>query len=557
MSRLIIKSLTIVDYEHRKANIFKFSEGANLIVSKRNRMGKSSLVKSLFYALGASVKSFPKGWEAEKYIYQLEIQIKDKIYRIKRHNKVISIKSEDESKVFTNFFEYSQWIQNTMDMKLELINKNSVSRKTAYIEAVLIPFYIDQDKGWSGSIFRETFEGLGGYDSKHFPKDVIDYYLDISDSSLQEKEAEALTIKQKKTVIKNEIDQIQYVYENYKKKKSITEATVTDIDELKLELNQYVTITNKLTEDVRKTTNQLEDRKRKLDILQQDKEEMELLLKAINKRFNEIKHKCTYCHSSLTREQSLTRLELDDNRLMINAKKEELIQEILETQNEIEGVLLKLESLREKFDYYHSRLKEIKSISSIKDYIGQNVLNELKNFEHELVEKENAVEKQLKDLNKEIKELRKTMALKIENLSGDFEKIKNELCLVTQSSGIMDRKFNDFKKFNGSGMYLNKEILILYLSYMNLIIEKANFKFPCAIDSFVKNEADKHNLETMFEAINSYFLTLETQTFFSIIEENLKYIDKGYNQVEIEAPLLSKDKYIDIEKTIIEIDEKE
>ena len=89
----------------KKANIFKFSEGANLIVSKRNGMGKSSLVKSLFYALGASVKSFPKGWKVEKYIYQLEIQIKDKVYKIKRHNKVISIKSEEESKVFTNFFE--------------------------------------------------------------------------------------------------------------------------------------------------------------------------------------------------------------------------------------------------------------------------------------------------------------------------------------------------------------------------------------------------------------------------------------------------------------------
>ena len=557
MSRLIIKSLTIVDYEHRKANIFKFSEGANLIVSKRNRMGKSSLVKSLFYALGASVKSFPKGWEAEKYIYQLEIQIKDKIYRIKRHNKVISIKSEDESKVFTNFFEYSQWIQNTMDMKLELINKNSVSRKTAYIEAVLIPFYIDQDKGWSGSIFRETFEGLGRYDSKHFPKDVIDYYLDISDSSMQEKEAEALTIKQNKIDIKNEIEQVQFVYENYKKKKSITEAPITDIDELKLEFNQYVTITNELTEDVQHAANQLEAKKRKLDILQQDKEEMELLLKAINKRFNDIKHECTYCHSSLTREQSLTRLELDDNRLMINAKKEGLIQEILKTQNEIEGVLLKLESLEKKFNYYHNRLKEIKSISTIRDYIGQNVLNELKSLEHELIEKEIAIEKQLKDLIKEIKELKKTMTLKIENLAGDFEKIKNDLSLVTQSSDVVDRKFNDFKKFNGSGMHLNKELFILYLSYMNLIIEKTNYKFPCAIDSFVKNEADKHNLETMFKAIKSYFLPLETQTFFSIIEENLKYIDEGYNQVEIEAPLLSKDKYIDIEKTIIEIDEKE
>ena len=61
MNKLIINEIIIVDYENKKANCFSFSDKSNLIVSSKNGQGKSSLVKSIYYALGASLKAFPKG----------------------------------------------------------------------------------------------------------------------------------------------------------------------------------------------------------------------------------------------------------------------------------------------------------------------------------------------------------------------------------------------------------------------------------------------------------------------------------------------------------------
>lgn len=106
----------------------------------------------------------------------------------------------------------------------------------------------------------------------------------------------------------------------------------------------------------------------------------------------------------------------------------------------------------------------------------------------------------------------------------------------------------------GGGTNLNKDLLALYLTYMNLIIDRTKFKLPLAIDSFVKNETDSDSLLKMFEAINSSFLTLDSQTFFSVIEENLVYLDKSTNQIQIESPLLRKEYYSRVVSEIIEFE---
>ena len=55
----------------------------------------------------------------------------------------------------------------------------------------------------------------------------------------------------------------------------------------------------------------------------------------------------------------------------------------------------------------------------------------------------------------------------------------------------------------------------------------------------------------MFDAINAKFLSLKSQTFFSIIRDNLKYVDSKVNKVNIETPLLKREYYGDLSKEII------
>lgn len=551
MSRMTIKSLLIADYENEKANKFVFSDSANLIVSSTNGEGKSSLVKSIYYALGANLKSFPKGWNADNFIFQLEVFIDGNEFLIKRHNKVISVLDNNEVKLFENFAEYYLWFQEKLKMRLELVNKSSDKASLASVEALFSPMYIDQDKAWDGKLFKDSFESLGRYKSNDFPKNVFDYYLGISDSQIVDKESKKNEYLRQLELVNGRINQVQSVYKTYRTKNKITETVPKDFKDLQKELDFYITETDKFSIKITDKTGELSKEKINLDILNQDLEELKKLSSKIKERFSEIRHECVYCHSILTRQQSLTRLELEDNELAIKSRIDSISQQIMKSKRIVQEKEEAIKQLQEQFNQYHERLTELKQLSDIDEYVNQNVLSELKKLEIQETSEKSNLDKLIGDITKEIRMLKKELNQRAKTIEGDYEAIKNELSILIGSTGITDKKFRNFDKLKGSGTNLNKDLLVIFLVYMNLIDSKSITSLPFAIDSFVKNETDEKVLKKMFDAINSKFLSLKSQTFFSIIRDNLKYVDSKVNQVSIESPLLKREYYSDLSKEII------
>lgn len=551
MSRMTIKSLLIADYENEKANKFVFSDSANLIVSSTNGEGKSSLVKSIYYSLGANLKSFPKGWNADNFIFQLEVFIDGNEFLIKRHNKVISVLDNNEVKLFENFAEYYLWFQEKLKMRLELVNKSSDKASLASVEALFSPMYIDQDKAWDGKLFKDSFESLGRYKSNDFPKNVFDYYLGISDSQIVDKESKKNEYLRQLELVNGRINQVQSVYKTYRTKNKITETVPKDFKDLQKELDFYITETDKFSIKITDKTGELSKEKINLDILNQDLEELKKLSSKIKERFSEIRHECVYCHSILTRQQSLTRLELEDNELAIKSRIDSISQQIIKSKRIVQEKEEAIKQLQEQFNQYHERLTELKQLSDIDEYVNQNVLSELKKLEIQETSEKSNLDKLIGDITKEIRMLKKELNQRAKTIEGDYEALKNELSILIGSTGITDKKFRNFDKLKGSGTNLNKDLLVIFLVYMNLIDSKSITSLPFAIDSFVKNETDEKVLKKMFDAINSKFLSLKSQTFFSIIRDNLKYVDSKVNQVNIESPLLKREYYSDLSKEII------
>lgn len=56
MNEMYFKSILIADIQTRTARFQKLRKGINVITSTDNHVGKSSLLKSLYYALGAEVE---------------------------------------------------------------------------------------------------------------------------------------------------------------------------------------------------------------------------------------------------------------------------------------------------------------------------------------------------------------------------------------------------------------------------------------------------------------------------------------------------------------------
>ena len=443
MSKLTINSITIVDYENQLANKFEFGPDSNLITSEDNGVGKSSLLKSIYYSLGASIKSFPKGWDYKKYIFQLDCGVDGNNVVIQRFNKVFTVRENDTVKSFANEKTFSAWFQGMMGMALELQTSNSEKRSLAYMNAVLTPFYIDQDRSWT-SFYKDAIEGVGMYVGQ--PKTIFEYYFGLSSEQLLRLEEQ----KKLATIYKNEVEsqirQVSNVYDSYSTDKNTDGISPEEFEELQTELMAYIQITNELRGKISKISSSITTSKTKLDGYRHDLDELNKLLSMTGKRFRDIEYECTYCHSILTREQSLTRLELADNDFEIRQRKSEIEQLISDEEKKLSKSIEEIESFRTDFEEKNNRISRLKNATKIEDYVSQKVLSELQQLisKYELERAEN--EKQSKELAKQIRSEKKRLKEKQEDLEKSFEVLKNNLSIKIGDTSLVDRKFLDFKK---------------------------------------------------------------------------------------------------------------
>ena len=438
MVNFIIKSLVIIDYESQKANKFNFGDHANLIVSATNTTGKSSILKSLYYALGVSLKSIPDKWDIDNYIFQIIVKIDEVEYTIERHNKIMSVKDNGEVIIFKDFKEYSTWLQNVLKMNLTLVNSRNENFSHAYASAIFAPIYIDQDSSWDGVLYKNTFNDLGQYKSPNFQKDVVAYYLGLADTELKEYQQKKTEIKQQLNYKKISIDEITNVYNGYKEKFDVSENVTSNVSDLENQVNEFINETNKLSMAISKSLKKISKYTEELDIEKQDEAELTKIITAINERLEKIDYECSYCHSKLTREQSLTRLELNDDLSEIYVKESEIKQKILILEDNVGKERSYLQSLNQKFVTYKERISEINEILTIKDYVNQKVLKELGDLRRQEDNQYSMLKRTDDDLSKSIRmiqaELRKTRSA----LSTEFEILKNNITKDVRTTGITD-----------------------------------------------------------------------------------------------------------------------
>ena len=80
---LIIKSIILVDLSNKEAKKIEFAPGKNMLTSNGNHYGKSVIMKSIYYTLGAEVY-FPQPIKALNYMTVMNFQLKETDYSVGR-----------------------------------------------------------------------------------------------------------------------------------------------------------------------------------------------------------------------------------------------------------------------------------------------------------------------------------------------------------------------------------------------------------------------------------------------------------------------------------------
>ncbi|MGQ3478204.1 hypothetical protein [Paenibacillus sp. TY11] len=254
---------------------------------------------------------------------------------------------------------------------------------------------------------------------------------------------------------------------------------------------------------------------------------------------------CIHCNSKLTVEQSLTRLKVKNNLYeivnQINSNKYDRTK--LEEQKR--NILLAKDVVIDTISKTEGIVKETKEFNSIETFIEEQVNQKIAynylSVEQKLINEQYEKINSIKEISKEITKARRLGAQKRSGIKKRYYELINEYERHFKDVKLDDIEFYIFKEVKGSGMDSNKKLLALYTLYSNLINEFSKVKIPFAMDSFIKNETSSELKEKMFSFLSKYYLSIEGQSFFSIIKENVEYLgpdENKYHFVDLKKPIL-------------------
>lgn len=547
---MIINRFVILDRKNKLANEFHFSPNSNVIYSKKGTVGKSSLLKSIYYCLGMNIKSFTKTWNHKQMIFKLYFTHDNQEGWIIRHHKYYKVYDRDE---LLNEGEYSKWFANLLNMQIKLRTKNSENLSQVVAAAILSLFYIDQDSSWQGTPFRNT-ASLTWYDSKDMPKSIFEYVLNIKNNEHIEKEEKKGKLKKEHSELTSNHNSLLTIKDQF----ILTENcnSFVNEDEYKEDLRKYLSIINTINQQLSTYNEQIYSKQVELDSLKLEIRELEEILKCNNELYENHSIRCSKCDSFLTEQQSKERMKLDFSSFLLAENIKDTQSKIEKVEQELNSFLNKKIGLDKEYKTLSNQLKINSSKASIDAYIqsvGEKksqdkyyaILNDLKI-------KISKINDELKEINKDIKNLTKEQDKKRVKINSDFTVFFNELADELPSVDG-DFTFLKFNQIQNSGSALNQTYLVIYLTYIKILMKYSSVELPFVMDSIIKDELDTGVISSSYLLINKVLISSQKQTFFAVLNDKFQYLTGECNKIEIKSDqkLLNQESY---EKLKNEID---
>ncbi len=552
---MIIKKLIILNPVLEEANLFEFSNKANIICSddiSGNHAGKSSLLKSLYYTLGLGIKTFPENWNYYDMMFKIYYSHDNKDGYIIRYKDNFYLSNNEK---ILNYKDYSLWLSDLLKIQLKLTHFKTDENATLRTSVYTFPYYIDQDKSWGG-IFYKHLNSMNHY--SNVPKRPIEYLLGIYNDNLNILETKKKDLQNKIQILRTQKSSLENLKDNFIKEKNYE--LIFDEDKIKSEIKEYLSLAEKLSDKISDYKIKIYDERKKLDTLRIEQKELGKLLRDNQENYNTIKLcQCPVCESELTIEQSVKRIKLKYTEFNIKRYQ-------LDTQNNIDTLISKIDKLKKEkinFEKEYQSLLKISTIKSekltLKQYIDEKAneysAENYNNIVSLLTKQIKKLDEDIISLGKEINKTKKTLEEKRKAIKEQFDILRNSLNKAFPHSNIISKEFLDFAELTkSSGAGNNQTVLSLYLIYFSLLIEYSNIEFPFGIDAITKDEVDITGMQTMYEQLNKHLLSKNCQSFAVVLKDKLKYIQsKQYKIIELSNPILSKEKFNVLQEEFLNI----
>lgn len=539
MKSIYFKSTHLLSLSQKKGFFFEFSPDINLIHGE-NDTGKSSLLKSLYYTLGANVR-LDKEWKNDNFISKVVICIKGRDYAFIRHDKRISVfdLSNDSKQLVssTQHFEIAKVVGDIFDFNLELVTKSTNIQSQAYPATLYLPFYIDQDSGWSKVL--ESFDSLAMY--KDWQRNILHFHIGVKPKEYYQLQGEISLIDSDLNKIHATLQAIKAAKQRFDKSFG---RVLFDVD-----VGYYEVLLERFLIKSKKLHKQETDYRKKLIEALSHRDEIAFDIEESTKQLEE------------NDVESLSYISSLDDKYAILKNQEALLQVIpklfeqkLKYDKDIEVIQQQLKEAQRVSSELNAMLKKTEGELTLQDIIRSQASKEI----------EYTFDEQIDELLKEISELGTAKEKLLKSISEYTDRkrtmqindeFKKYLRFAQNKLGIKDPVVGDATKYSmitksETGSRAPRSVLAYHYALLKTIESRSSIPMlPVVIDSPKQQDPDENVTKNIFDlCVNGLsqknqlimcsvsfdreikeFRTLETTNRYSLLTDEL--YDTVYKQI--------------------------
>ena len=501
MRNLQFQRLVLISDSKKLANQFEFPKRLNLVTGNDNSIGKSTLVKNLFWALGCDPE-FDEEWKTNDIKAILYFTVDNILYIASRyHDSIIFGQVGSKFKKYPKITgEYSQMFSDIVNFDLKLANRsdNLECPPPAYY---FLPFYIDQKRSWNQpwNSFDKLMQFAG------FKRPLISYFCGYTKSEHFVMQEELFV---QKAIMKEANEQIERissaieVIENISNDKgsiALSEEELNNVqDEIELELQKFLERQTRLFDTQIQINSDIYDLEKQYGIALNSVRELEKDYAFAVEYIPEDVLECPMCgtkhdNSLLSRAGILTDKSIVEEEASLIKNSLNLKRVVLKNlQEELQEVRFEINRINEK---YVTSLPEIANPNH--DMKNAIHLIALKNVSHnvsEIIVSHESRSKRAEKIQKEIRSDQNKLLSKQEKdeLSTYFFRNLEKNIAILSATGINLHAVKtpmDFKKLLGGGA---AEATRGVLAYQLAILKQIEFANNCTIAPFVIDTPNQH-----------------------------------------------------------------
>lgn len=554
--KLIVTSITMVDLTNKEARKVSFSYTKNLLTSEHNHLGKSVIMKSIYYTLGAEVY-FPTPIKNLNLLTYVDFILDDHTYRVSRLNGSFTIYCDNEfTQKHSSVNGVGAYLAQLFQLEINLVGKDASGTISRCPPAFYyLPYYVDQENGWAANSY--SFNNMGQFDLPQ-RKSSYFFHLGVLDNEFVEKSKKQKANERKIGLLTKENEKHLTVIEALRIGLDDTQMSF-DVASLEKAISSRQREAKTILEEIAKSRSSLIEAEDQYMQLTHDKE---VLAKYIKKKAPIVEDtskdivECPRC--GMFFERSLTQ-KLEKAYLI-----ESLHDDYTTISDELNRFEKKIEKLKHTFRDKQDLLKQYEKAISENQEVYDSYLKSkatkqlLQEYQSRLGE--NAAE--IERLSKEISEIRKQLSGYMEERTQTNQHYLYNLSTLLATLDIPKDQIEEESEpgtaLVASGAYGPRCKVAQMLAFLKTqkSVSPHIISFPLIIDSPNVLEQDSDHLDSVIRTLLTWDKT-DNQIIVASIEgkETAESIE-GVNVITLNNPqnhLFSKDEYHAYEQEISEI----